>query len=308
MSVDVYLLASYRGWIMEAIPRESAFAISQDVKLRFLATTKREKFNVLNWTSQIRLKKPSKTLYMNHATYFKHKVSARSDIRVFLTHFDSDFLLSEEQIEKLKKVEVFLVQNSFVKNFLIAIGIEPSRIRVVCGAVSHEDFYPLNYVEKIKPQVLIVGDCKPRKNPKLIEETIRSNSQIEFVIHGKNWELFTNLQKFPPKNLSIVPFNLAKQTELMRESSALLSLANNEGGPFPILESLASGTPVVATATGFAPDLINDENGVLLPVNPTMTEISDAINLCLRLKFESWNKDLTHGKYSWESLGKLLFN
>ncbi len=307
MSVDVYLLASYRGWIMEAIPRESALAISQKVKLRFVPSTNREKLNLLNLTSLLRKQRPSKTLYMGHSTYFKHRVRDQSEIRLFITHFDSDFQPSRNQIDNLRKVNVFLVQNSFIKQFLISIGIDSSRIRVVCGAVSNSHFHPIEEKERIKKRVLIVGDCKPRKNPNLIEETIRLNPKIEFLIHGKNWELFTNLLKNPPDNLLLVPFNLEKQAEIMRESSVLLSLANIEGGPFPILESLASGTPVVATKTGFAPDLINNKNGVLLPLNPSTTEISQALNLCLNLKNETWNKDLTFGEYSWERLGSLLF-
>ncbi len=87
----------------------------------------------------------------------------------------------------------------------------------------------------------------------------------------------------------------------------MLSLATNEGGPFPILEALASGTPVIATATGFAPDLINPRKGILLPLSPTLSEVTIALQVCREMKQLSWAEDMTHGKLSWDVLGAKLY-
>jgi len=43
----------------------------------------------------------------------------------------------------------------------------------------------------------------------------------------------------------------------MRDASVFLSNSWFVGGPFPVLEALASGMPALATNTGFALDLIN---------------------------------------------------
>ena len=51
-----------------------------------------------------------------------------------------------------------------------------------------------------------------------------------------------------------------------RAMDVFLSAAAVEGGPIPLLEAMMSNAVPVAAATGFAPDLIEDEkNGFLFP-------------------------------------------
>jgi glycosyltransferase involved in cell wall biosynthesis len=62
-----------------------------------------------------------------------------------------------------------------------------------------------------------------------------------------------------------------------RESDILVFPSYHEGLPFTLLESLATGTPVVATDVGGIPDVIEDgQQGLLVqPRNPQM--LADAI-------------------------------
>jgi glycosyltransferase involved in cell wall biosynthesis len=94
----------------------------------------------------------------------------------------------------------------------------------------------------------------------------------------------------------------------MRKASTYLSLAHNEGGPIPLMEALASGTPVVATSTGFSPDLINSSNGVLIPKSPDLSETREAILYAMSLKPMVEQADLLEGKYDWKDLGNLLYS
>ena len=58
---------------------------------------------------------------------------------------------------------------------------------------------------------------------------------------------------------------------------AYVVAARQEGGPKGVLESMASGVPLVTTRVGQAVDLVRDgENGLLAPV-----EDADAISSCL---------------------------
>jgi glycosyltransferase involved in cell wall biosynthesis len=293
---------------MEAIPREAADALSLKVRLRFLPVSKRQYFNLKNSFSRIWLGNPSLVIYINHATFLKHNRKIRFPTRLYITHFDEDSLISKEDMWKFRKIEKFLVQNSQVKSYLVNLGIDANRIEVIFGAVSGDTFFPSTDLAGVKlNQVLIVGDCKPRKNPELVEETIWRNPNLDFVIHGKNWERYTDLTNRPPANLKIVDFDISNHPRLIRESAALLSLAKIEGGPYPILEALASGTPVIATSTGFAQDLLHDANGVLLPLSPSGDEISDALMRGINLKKSVSGLDMTNGEFSWEALGRKLY-
>lgn len=56
-------------------------------------------------------------------------------------------------------------------------------------------------------------------------------------------------------------------SELYRACDLYTITAREEGGPLSLLESMASGVPVVSTDVGMAHDLIrNDDNGALVPV------------------------------------------
>ena len=132
--------------------------------------------------------------------------------------------------------------------------------------------------------------------------------ETNFVIHGQNWEIF------PPEilnglpNLKRVDFELQEQPGLMRQASLYASLAVVEGGPYPVLEALASGTPVVATDTGFCAEFINDTNGILLPNPVEVSQVQESIREGLKLKESVWNQDLLQGKWQWEDLGNLIFS
>jgi glycosyltransferase involved in cell wall biosynthesis len=131
---------------------------------------------------------------------------------------------------------------------------------------------------------------------------------INFIVHGKNWEIF------PPEflnglsNLKRLDFDLVNQPNLIKDASLYVSLALIEGGPYPVLEALASGTPVVATDTGFCAEFVNANNGILLPNSPELESVIAAIRQALNLKGQVWDQDLLFGKWQWKDLGSLIFN
>jgi len=93
----------------------------------------------------------------------------------------------------------------------------------------------------------------------------------------------------------------------MRNASALLSLSINEGGPFPVLEALASGTPVVSSDTGFVREVISNTNGVLLLKNPALSEITQALIYCIDLKSQKYNRSLLEEDHTWPSFSRKLY-
>jgi glycosyltransferase involved in cell wall biosynthesis len=68
--------------------------------------------------------------------------------------------------------------------------------------------------------------------------------------------------------------------------TAWLFPSESEGFGLPILESMASGTPVIATRAGAAPDLVNETNGALVTMDADA--MADTILRFAALSDEDW--------------------
>lgn len=56
-----------------------------------------------------------------------------------------------------------------------------------------------------------------------------------------------------------------------------VNVSSSEGVPVSIMEAQSCGIPVIAAAVGGIPEIVTDENGVLLGFNPESKEIADAL-------------------------------
>jgi teichuronic acid biosynthesis glycosyltransferase TuaC len=89
----------------------------------------------------------------------------------------------------------------------------------------------------------IIGDGPLR--PKLVRHVASSNLVDQVTFHGRQ----------PPQIVA----------DIMRQANCLLLTSRSEGMPNVVIESLACGTPVVATDVGEVPFLVqNDLNGYVV--------------------------------------------
>jgi colanic acid/amylovoran biosynthesis glycosyltransferase len=81
-----------------------------------------------------------------------------------------------------------------------------------------------------------------------------------------------------------------------------ITVSESEGTPVSILEAINCGIPIIATAVGGIVDLVSEENGVLLPQNPTEDQILESINkLYLIRNSEQINSMKRASKERWSS-------
>jgi len=148
---------------------------------------------------------------------------------------------------------------------------------------------------------------KTRKNPELLLQTISAMEKTQFILHCdfQNQIVAQDFQELP--NVIIKPFKEIRQRKLMREASVYLNLSTTEGGPIGLLESLASGTPVVSTDVGFANEYVDESNGVIVPINAEIDLIVAAIKKGFELKERVKNHDLLNGRLSWKELGNTFY-
>lgn len=318
--IVVVLSSSFKGWILEGQIRDAAHASKVKLKLRFKPHRKLHFFHVIDQLKYLAIfLNTSQLLIVNQMTFFS-LVSNRilrinpSICDVFYTHFTDYGLSRKQQAYILSSCRRIFVYNSIDKNSLVKDGVPEDKLTVVYGGIDRNLFYPqpkTNYqrFNSINNYVLIAGHCKLRKNPFLILEVIQKMPNQNFVIHGLGWEDFFSKNLFEiPKNLLIKKFQFSNQPKLVREALVYLSLSTTEGGPFPTLEALASGTPVVATSTGWNLEVILENNGVVLQNKPTVDEVIQGIILASDLKPLIFQRDLLNGNFTWEQFGKKIFN
>lgn len=127
------------------------------------------------------------------------------------------------------------------------------------------------------PTVGTVYSSAPCKNSALAFEAVRIARQIlpDLQLVGFGAE------KLPSRfsSLPFVRFHLRPDQDripdLYRACRYWLFTSTAEGFGLPILEAMAVGTPVIATAAGAAPDLVNDQTGAMVGHDPK--EMADAI-------------------------------
>lgn len=102
--------------------------------------------------------------------------------------------------------------------------------------------------------------------------------------HYDETERYAQEMLFHKKNISFempgfVPVEEIKRFYAEQWIDCFLTVSSTEGSPISIQEALAYGIPVIGTAVGEIPHMI-DGNGILLSENPEPEEIRDAI-MCL---------------------------
>jgi glycosyltransferase involved in cell wall biosynthesis len=243
-------------------------------------------------------------LYIVENNLLKH--DDLKSLRCLFTHAAEISLKQGNLIQILLKLNKILVLNESDKVLLISYGIPTKSIVVVYGGIDRNRYYPSLGLPR-KKFVLITGDAKSRKNPEKIVQLVTACSTINFVICGRYWAKYLKSRNIYLPNLKVLNYESKLNEKLMRDASVFITLSHQEGGPYPVLEALASGTPVISTPVGWSPEIINNANGRLIEFETDIEVIRDLILTCIDLKSVVYSKDLLNGRFSWYEFAKLLY-
>jgi glycosyltransferase involved in cell wall biosynthesis len=96
----------------------------------------------------------------------------------------------------------------------------------------------------------------------------------------------------------------------MKKASALVLFSFYENLPCVILESLCCGLPVIATRVGGVPEIIQDDNGLLVDAGNEQ-QLLQAMKTMIE-KEEAYDRkkisDAATARYAYEKVGKVIFN
>ncbi len=204
-------------------------------------------------------------------------ISARgSDINLI-----SDFILPRKMILWAANLASGSITVSrALKDKMLELGFNPDKIHVYRNGIDLELFKPLNKKKckkkygLTKKVLLSIGNLIELKGHSLIIEAMQELEGFQLVIVGKG-ERKRSLKLLVEKlNLTdrVVFFNEKTQSELVEiysASDAFVLASSNEGMANVLLESIACGTPVVATNVGGSPEVVrNPDAGILIKRTP----------------------------------------
>lgn len=103
-----------------------------------------------------------------------------------------------------------------------------------------------------------------------------------------------------------------KKISLLKKSATLILPSHNEGLPMSILEGMASGKAIISTAVGAIPEVITEENGILVKAGD-IKMLSKAMIKCMTdvdmlKKMSVNNKRMIEEKYSLNRMSTRLLD
>jgi len=216
--------------------------------------------------------------------------------RVMITMYHGDMGISTEfdetlriVLEKRDRIARTVVSTTLMRKRLIGWGMDPARIALIPIGVELSAFAPMSADERsaarsglgIPEDALCVGSFQKDGNgwgeglePKLIKgPDLFVEAVIRLARRRKVHCLLTGPARGYVKarlGQAGIPFThrmLPDYADVARMYGCLdiyLVTSREEGGPMSIMESMASGVPLVTTFVGMAPDVIRDrENGMI---------------------------------------------
>ncbi|MBL4612514.1 MAG: glycosyltransferase [Emcibacter sp.] len=180
-----------------------------------------------------------------------------------------------------------------LKDRLIQHGVDQDKLTVIMNGVDNIFFQANNN----RPQdnrgeyLLTVGNLVPLKGHAYILHALAELPQEKLTIIGAG-ELDATLRKLAEQlkisdRVSFLPHIAHKDLPAYYVGAkCTILMSSSEGMPNVVLESLACGTPVIATNVGGIPEVITENNGILLS-----ERTSDALTEALKAALQhNWDR------------------
>lgn len=201
---------------------------------------------------------------------------------------------------------VVFVKSKALQARLAAEGIESV---VDYNGIDHEKFRPIDREEACRKlgldpkrrRVLYVGNFFPVKGPGILDKAAEELSEVEVIFVGSGTEKIRNGRCVGARRHNEIPL-------WMNASDVLCLPSLNEGLPNVVLEAMACGLPVVASAVGGVPEIVQEG------VNGLLTPAGDAGALAGNLRqalSRSWNSEAIResvASFDWDRNAKGIVN
>lgn len=234
-------------------------------------------------------------------------------------------LEDDQHFETIKQMKLIATVCKQCEKQLRSHEIETSKLMRLANGISTSEFPEPNpkskensrKVFKISSDSKVIGfigkassNSNQRKGIDTFTECIKlinkSITNLVAFIVGQGWEeLIIDLKKSGVKVIHKDYLPTAKSLRNFYESLDLyLITARIEGGPVPLLESMACARPVIATRVGIAEEIIKDgENGFLIDFDNTQATAKKCIECLTTANLQRMGQMARHQikqSYEWD--------
>ena len=214
----------------------------------------------------------------------KYKCLKGSLVKSYIAYFESIFAHKYKKYEKITK---FICPSNFMKEKLLAGGIEKEKIillRNFSNLINNE-----NVVEK-KDYILYFGRLSEEKGIDILINALPKN--INLIIAGSG-PLEEKIKSIKENNIKYVGFKSGEELRKLIKEALFTVYPSKwyENAPLSIFESITLGTPVIATNEGGIKELVDENVNGLFFENENVEDLKNKIELLYS------NKELRENMY-----------
>jgi glycosyltransferase involved in cell wall biosynthesis len=253
--INMVLDPSHDGWVLGGIFRDF-HRKKPDVfeKNPVFLPAPNSPSNIFKWFTRCLKIRKSKLILFSSLTPFENylKFPSRKKKQLFglwYTHKEADFEFFEKRA--LRRADIIFL-HSFRESDQLKKFTDARLIKVIGGIDEKLFEQPARKAEKI----VWVGTPVSRKRPELILEVAKKTPSLDFRVIGKGWKeskFWSALNEL--ENVEYMELDGPLSSTWLDGCSIYLMTSRVEGGPMPLLETLAAGLFPIATRTGFVEDL-----------------------------------------------------
>ncbi|VAX07083.1 hypothetical protein MNBD_ALPHA03-1786 [hydrothermal vent metagenome] len=192
----------------------------------------------------------------------------------------------EKILRALNYARKVICVSAALKNRLIEHGISADKITVIINGVDRSIFNADQRPVEAGEYLLSVGNLVPLKGHKYILHALAKLPDEKLIIIGSG-TLEARLKNLAQQlkvtdRVTFLP-NIPHDelADFYRKAKHTILMSSMEGMPNVILESLASGTPVIATNVGGTAEVVTKDNGILI-AERTADALRDALEIALQ--------------------------
>lgn len=188
------------------------------------------------------------------------------------------------------------------------------KITVLPNAVDPDAYSPS--FDLTPPHVVFISNLIPRKGVTELAEaldTVLDHSEnVKVSIAGKG-PLSDQVKQLADRHAEVTYLGYISEAEkyrLLNDGSIFVLPTYAEGLPIAILEAMAGGNAIIATAVGSIPELIDEDNGILIKPGDS-DELIGALEELISspetvASMAQTNRELIEERYSWSIISEQL--